>query len=466
MKRIGVLSRNLFRVKPTNPDKLQGSLAIACCKLNPKLSHFGSSCFTSNFSTTNFRLLQTKPQPNFEDTYTAVELNVGENKKYIDINWKDGHASRFHASWMRFNCECPKCKRNITGESNVDRSELPDNLLINEYKIEEGVLKVWLEGEAVERHVTQVSLKTLRDLCYSRATMDALIQKKKMRFHDPKKVPLPVIDYCDTRDDLGRFNWFKTMIDVGFTILKNTPTTDGKCLEVAEEISPLVYGTYEKMFNVMDTGSTANLAYTTTALPLHQDVVHLEAAPGIQLLHALRFDEQVVGGNSILVDMFECVRILRQNFPDAFDVLARVPVTFSITDYEKDDPIHVLHRKPIINLDYDDQVVSVAWNPGTEQPLRVHEEDVDDFFSAYKKLHRITVDKSLQFNFRLNEGDLLLFNNRRFLHSRDAYKSNGGTRLLQGTYCSIEELRNKYVILGRKLGIPVVDTIVGNGSSV
>ena len=64
----------------------------------------------------------------------------------------------------------------------------------------------------------------------------------------------------------------------------------------------------------------------------------------------------MVGGNSILVDMFECVRILRQNFPDAFDVLARVPVTFSITDYQKEDPIHVLHRKPIINLDYDDQV--------------------------------------------------------------------------------------------------------------
>ena len=35
--------------------------------------------------------------------------------------------------------------------------------------------------------------------------MDALIEKKKMKFHDPKKVPLPVIDYYDTRDDLGRF---------------------------------------------------------------------------------------------------------------------------------------------------------------------------------------------------------------------------------------------------------------------
>ena len=54
--------------------------------------------------------------------------------------------------------------------------------------------------------------------------------------------------------------------------------------------------------------------------------------------------------------MFECVRLLRENHPDDFEVLTRVPVTFSITDYKKVDPIHVLHRKPIINLDYDDQV--------------------------------------------------------------------------------------------------------------
>ena len=72
---------------------------------------------------------------------------------------------------------------------------------------------MWLEGEAVESHVTQVALKTLRDLCYSRATMDALIERKKMKFADPREVPLPVIDYYDTRDDLGRFKLVCLLFD-------------------------------------------------------------------------------------------------------------------------------------------------------------------------------------------------------------------------------------------------------------
>lgn len=327
-------------------------------------------------------------------------------------------------------------------------------------------MEIWLEGETVVDHVTTLPLEWLRRHCYSDVTLDAMMDAKVMKFRDPAQHPLPTIEYKDTRDDQGRFNWFKLMMDVGFSVVKNVPTQDGIVLEIAEEISPLVYGTYEKMFNVTDTGSTANLAYTSVALPLHMDVVHLEAAPGIQLLHALEFDEVVEGGNSILIDMFEAVRVLRERHPDDFRVLTRVPVTFSITDYEKVDPIHVLHRKPIIQVDYDDRVVACAWNPGTEQPLRVRERDVDDFFRAYKKLHAITTDPKLQYNFRLHKGDLLLFNNRRFLHSRDAYKSNGGRRLLQGTYCSMEELRNKYVILGRKLGHNVVDTIIGNGSAV
>lgn len=388
-------------------------------------------------------------------------------KKYADLIWDDGHVSRFHSSWLRFNCHCPKCKRNITGESNVDRSSLPDDLLITDITTsDDGYLLVKLDGETVADHTTTLPLDWLRKQCYCDKCLHDMISVKEMTWADPQKVAFPYLEYNDTRDDEGRFKWFKTMVDVGFCVLKNVPTVHAKVLEVAEEISPLVYGTYEKMFDVTDTGSTANLAYTSVALPLHMDVVHLEAAPGIQLLHAMEFDDCVEGGNSILIDMFEAVRILRETAPDDFQVLTRVPATWSITDYEKQDPIHVLHRKPIINLDYDGKVVACAWNPGTEQTLRVHEEDVDDFFRAYKKLHEITTRKELQFNFRLYRGDLLLFNNRRFLHSRDAYKSNGGRRLLQGTYCSMEELRNKYVILGRKLNIPVVDTIIGNGSAV
>jgi len=73
-----------------------------------------------------------------------------------------------------------------------------------------------------------------------------------------------------------------------------------------------------------------------------------------------RFDEQVTGGNSLIVDMFHAIDILRRESPEAFQVLARVPVAFGTIDYQRKQPAHLVHRKTIIVVDYDDQV-----QPGT-----------------------------------------------------------------------------------------------------
>lgn len=41
------------------------------------------------------------------------------------------------------------------------------------------------------------------------------------------------------------------------------------------------------------------------------------------------------------------------------------------------------------------QVVAFSWNPGTEEFLRVHEDDVESFYRAYKKLQNIIERKAL-----------------------------------------------------------------------
>ena len=71
-----------------------------------------------------------------------------------------------------------------------------------------------------------------------------------------------------------------------------------------------------------------------------------------------RFDECVIGGNSQLVDMFHAMEILRQESPEYFHTLTRVPCTFSTIDYKRKSPAYLITRKPIIQVDYDDQVIT------------------------------------------------------------------------------------------------------------
>ena len=55
---------------------------------------------------------------------------------------------------------------------------------------------------------------------------------------------------------------------------------------------------------------------------------YYESPPGLQLLHALRFDESVVGGESTFMDSHAIANELRHRDPEAFHVLTRVPATF------------------------------------------------------------------------------------------------------------------------------------------
>ena len=57
------------------------------------------------------------------------------------------------------------------------------------------------------------------------------------------------------------------------------------------------------------------------------DLCYYESPPGLQLLHCLRFDESIAGGESTLIDAFAVARALRRSQPRAFADLARIPAT-------------------------------------------------------------------------------------------------------------------------------------------
>jgi len=85
------------------------------------------------------------------------------------------------------------------------------------------------------------------------------------------------------------------------------------------------------------------------------DMVYYECPPGLHLLHCLqsvavtfdlydlwpllyccpRFDECVEGGESGLLDMLPVMEQLRTDQPQHFSTMARVPATFTKTNYEK-----------------------------------------------------------------------------------------------------------------------------------
>ena len=69
-------------------------------------------------------------------------------------------------------------------------------------------------------------------------------------------------------------------------------------------------------------------------------------------------------------------------------------------------------------------------------------------YEALKLFYDYTRDPRFTIRYRLNSGDLIVFDNRRILHGRDEI-INDGERLLVGCYMDQDEVYSRYRVLHR-----------------
>ena len=65
-------------------------------------------------------------------------------------------------------------------------------------------------------------------------------------------------------------------------------------------------------------------AYTSMSLGLHTDTIYIKNSPGLEAFHVIKKAEE--GGESVFMDGFNCANLLREQNPQAFDILTRTNV--------------------------------------------------------------------------------------------------------------------------------------------
>ena len=253
---------------------------------------------------------------------------------------------------------------------------------------------------------------------------------------------------------------------------------------------------YDPVFHVRTVPNANNIAYTPVALPPHQDLAYYESPPGLQLLHCIKNDTggSRKSGASTLIDGIQAAETFRSIAPDLFDVLTQIPVTFMKQREEAD----MVYRRPHIRLGGGDgsSIVSVHWSPPFEGPLVLDPSGeaasttmMREYYTAYAAFTRL-VDASQPRNERLlsqlssgleqqlcdyahamtweyvlEPGTTLVFNNLRMLHGRTALQSGASSRHLMGCYTNIDESLSQYRRLRRlRQTQGAVIPMVGNGS--
>ena len=74
-------------------------------------------------------------------------------------------------------------------------------------------------------------------------------------------------------------------------------------------------------------------------------------------------------------------------------------------------------------------------------------------YKAYQALFQLTNElhaRENEFHWKLREGDILIFNNKRVLHGRKAYDPSAASRCLEGAYLDWDEVLSKYRVLRKQ----------------
>ncbi|XP_046337682.2 probable gamma-butyrobetaine dioxygenase [Haliotis rufescens] len=380
---------------------------------------------------------------------TTLKANTVSNSGMtLDVEWSDGSKSRFHGAWLRHNCHCQDCKQLDSGQKTMDVVSIPPDVSVASANISGAAVELeWSCG-----HVGRVPLQYLHSNCYSQEARHRRAAQVQLTEECTAR-SIPALPYSDVvQSQRHLLKWLTLINQYGVCLLTGVPLEENMVTKVAELIDKPQHTIYGHKFDVVNTPRPINIAYSNVGLDLHMDLVYYESPPGLQLLFARRFDQCVEGGESVFVDAFRVAEDFRQKDPDHFQTLVEVPATFQKVHYDREAPVHMTFQRPHIVLNSNKEIVNVNWAPPFEGPLSVPEADVERYYAAYQSFAKCLQVSSHALIYRLQEGDVVVFNNRRMLHGRHSFSLNGGVRLLEGCYIHIDHFKSKVQVLSNTVG--------------
>ncbi len=351
----------------------------------------------------------------------------------LSIVWEDSSESRLQAIWLRDHCRMPSSRNPDNGQRLLNITDIPANIEIADVTLRDDLLQVEFSPGG---HLSEFDPEWLYRNCYDRnAPHDDRSETGKFLWHGlsfAQGVPRCAHETC-ANEAQARLAALRAVRDYGFVVIDDVPRESGRLLDVIALFGYVRETNYGRFFDVRTQVDPNNLAYTNLGLGCHFDNPYRDPVPGLQLLHCL--ESSTEGGESILQDGFLAAKRLRDENPEHFALLSRHWINFRFSDADAD----LRARAPLIEVNDRDEVIKLRFNNRSIDTILLPPELIESYYPAYRHLAEILERDELQIVFRLQPGQLILFDNTRVLHARKAY-SAAGTRHLQGAYSDLDGL--------------------------
>ncbi|KAH6670782.1 hypothetical protein B0J14DRAFT_656847 [Halenospora varia] len=389
----------------------------------------------------------TNSRPQLSHRPLAAKLKVGnrssktKNPDYVRLRDLD-----LHKVLLRDACKCAKCVDPSSTQKNFQTTDIPVNIDVKSlvYKNEDAVI-TWkndVPGFGSD-HISTYPLESFKSYRrpsslvhdHSRGfvprSWDATKIKERLEFMSFK-------DYMTS--DRHLYHALKNLDMNGLIFIRGVPDSEKSVEDLASRMGNIRDTLYGRTWDVKSVPDAKNVAYTSQFLGLHMDLLYMANPPGFQFLHCLK--STAAGGASLFADSF---RVLPGE-----DKIPQIPIAY----HYKNAGEYYYYVHPLVELDHLGKIRAVNYSPPFQAnymlPQTANPADVNQGLEFLRRFAKGADDPKNVLEYRLQEGECVIFNNRRLLHGRKQFDALGGERWLKGTYVDADVMASRRRVLRGK----------------
>jgi gamma-butyrobetaine dioxygenase len=394
--------------------------------------------------------------------------------------------------FLRDSCPCPLCVDPSSKQKNFQTTDIPTRIDVASSRVlKNGDTQIrWrndLPGFVNHVSVFPESFFKLHS-SQSEFNMDRSLNMLP-RLWDRKRITneFEYIDYEDyMTEDKHLHRALLNLVKNGLLLLRNVPESEKSVENIALRIGNIRDTFYGRTWDVKSVPQAKNVAYTQKYLGLHMDLLYMANPPGIQFLHCIK--NTCAGGSSLFSDSFQAAASLD---PTDFTTLSRNEVQYQYRNAGE----HYFFSHPVIEhtghirgqtgqntlpeqVDCDElgpedsklgleaqwrarnlqRILHVNYSPPFQANFMPWIDSGNELdFVAFTRLkralyrfaQRVEHPTSL-YEYRLQEGECVIFNNRRVLHGRRQFDAGAGERWLKGAYVDTDVFMSRWRVLDEK----------------
>ncbi|KAL2150441.1 hypothetical protein VTH82DRAFT_7004 [Thermothelomyces myriococcoides] len=374
------------------------------------------------------------------------------NREKLRFRWWDMPTSPspiLSPLWLRDSCPCHLCVDPDSGQKNFATTDLHDRPIIESAQVTaDRTLEITWAKDPPSGGASHVSVYSAEEV--KEWLVDDKWQRGRVIARDPERILWDKAQYeallAEGRCRVSYEDWMSdepafwdALLDLrqtGLITVTGVPSDEAAVERIANRIGPIQETFYGRTWDVKAKPHAENVAYTNKYLGLHQDLLYYDPVPGLQLLHCL--SNSCEGGESLFSHGVRAGYELRLNDFESYKLLTELNVWFG---YRKGDNRYMATWQTI-KQGAASVPSEIRWAPPFQTTFKMASGSVRSrnlylWKRAAGKFQRILEDDCNVVEFKLREGECVIFDNRIILHGRRQFETgSSGSRWLKGTYVS------------------------------